>query len=532
MGVLGRLIHKESALPPGQSKEEATADGREAIEASLLFDSDWYRRQHGLGEYLDVASHYLTKGWKKGWEPSPFFSGEEYLRLYPDVKAAGMNPLLHFEKFGFSEGRYREQLRHRRAEIAAAHPECRTDLEGGILRIRITNACNAKCRYCGVRLGFGSEKEHAMEPAWYYELCKPLYEKVNIILITGGDAFIAGESYNYMKFMCENYPGITLMTESNGIAFDDRFRRLAAEYLFKTHFSINASTAEIFDQSCWEGPGGDTVYPRLMENIETYIELLKKEDKLCFAPSMSMVINHDNYQDVREFTRMALRHHSWYICFFFDYTENDMSGDYFGRPAEMRPVLKEMMEIERVLAGRVMFYFRLWIPGKEAAPLQAEVEEERLEDLEERYRDLLELSEGRSVEGEFRARNEWRRRMGKKELAFSEDFAPTVRLEERGGRSMCFAPWGELDLYPNGRMDFCGWFEPTLDLRDYLREGTVDWEAALNSYEYMAARKRILHGNFRGCQNCCPMNSVKNPIVAVHQYGRDRLALREGKVTL
>ena len=511
---------------PAEDLPVPQEDSLKVIRDSLLFDEKWYREQHGFGEYLDSAGHYLSVGWKKGWDPSPFFSGEEYLKLYPEVRESGMNPLLHFELSGFAEGRYLEQLRGRSREIAAAYPECRGDLAGGILRIRITNACNAKCRYCGVRNTFGEEREHAMEPKWYYEYAKPLYEKVNIVLITGGDAFVAKESYNYMKFMGENYPGVTLMTESNGIAFDERFRRLAADNLFKAHFSVNASSPEIFARSCWEGEGGEIVYPKLMANIDAYLELLKAEDKLCFAPSMSMVINRDNCEDVREFTRMALRHHSWYICFFFDYTENDMDGDYFGYPEEMRPVLREMMEIERVLAGRVAFYFRLWVPGKEAEPLQREVEAEPLDELRERYKDLLELSEGRSVKGEYEARNTWRRRAGKREISFAEDFAPTVRLEKREGREMCFAPWGDLDLYPDGRLDFCGWFAPTLDLHDFIQGDQVDWDGVINSYEYMAARKRILHGNFRGCQSCCPMNSVKNPIAPVHKYGNDRLALR------
>ena len=96
----------------------------------------------------------------------------------------------------------------------------------------------------------------------------------------------------------------------------------------------------------------------------------------------------------------------------------------------------------------------------------------------------------------------------------------------RNGRETCFAPWGELDLYPDGRLDFCGWFEPTLNLKSFIRDGRVEWEEVIDSYEYMAARKRILQGDFRGCQTCCPMNSVKNPITSVSHYGLDRLALR------
>ena len=536
MGLFKEIFHTASpaiedgsGAAPAESasvKDGQMTDNEDAIEtirASLLFDEAWYRKEYGFGEYLDAAKHYLMQGWKEGREPSPFFSNEEYLSLYPDVRESGMNPLLHFELHGFAEGRYREQIAANRKKIAAAYPEYCTDLADGLLRIRITNACNAKCRYCGVRNNFGAEREHAMEPVWYYEYCKPLYEKVNVILITGGDAYIAKESYPYMQFMSENYPQITLMTESNGIAFDERFRRLAADHLFKTHFSVNSSNAEVFDRSCWEGEGGATVFPKLLENIREYVELLRKEDKLCFAPSLSMVINHDNVDDVREFVRLALGLHAWDIVFYFDYTENDMNGDYFGYPEQTRKVLRMLMEVERVLAEHVLVYFRLWIPAKEADPIQQEVEAAPIGELEEKYHDLLELCKGRSPKKEFDQRNAWRRKQGKRELTFYEDVAPSLRLERRQEQQMCFAPWGEIDLYPSGRMDFCGWFDPTLNLKDFIREHRVDWEEILNSFAYMSARKRILHSNFRGCQVCCPMNSVKNPITPVEKYNCGRI---------
>ena len=544
MSFIQKLFHGKSQETPGDSgrfssdgeaaanvptdggavQEAAEACDREMVEvirASLLFDEKWYRKEYGFGEYLDAAEHYLVKGWKEGKDPSPFFFGEEYLSLYPDVRESGMNPLRHFEMHGFHEGRYKEQLAQRRKQIAAANPEYCSDMTSGLLRLRITNACNAKCRYCGVRNTFGSEREHAMDPVWYYEYCKPLYDKVNVILITGGDAFIARESYPYMKFMSENYPQITLMTESNGIAFNDDFRKLAADHLFKTHFSVNASTPEIFDRSCWQG--GAAVFPRMLENIRAYVELLRKEDKLCFAPSLSMVINHDNVDDVRDFVRLALELHAWDVVFYFDYSENDMSSDYFGYPEQSRRVLKMLMEIERVLAAHVLVYFRLWIPVREAEPLQREVEGEPIEELNKKYSDLLELCRGRSPKAEFARRNELRRKQGKRELSYFEDVAPSLRLERRHGKQMCFAPWGEIDLYPSGRMDFCGWFEHTLDFTEYIEEDGVNWERILNSFAYMSARKRIAHGNFRGCQSCCPMNSITNPLEPIDKYNCGRI---------
>ena len=524
MSFLKNLLQPEGKNRESEQAKDA-ADDRLVIATSLLFDADWYRRTYGLGEYLDAADHYLQQGWRDGKDPSASFSTKGYLDQNPDVAAAGVNPLLHFEKHGYTEGRWHKELEEARETIREANPDCCTVMQDGLLRVRITNACNAKCRYCGVRLSFGAECEHAMDPVWYYKYCAPLYERLKIVLITGGDAFIAAESYNYMKFLSENYPGITVMTESNGIAFHEKFQELAAKNLFKTHFSINASTAEIFQKSCWEGPGGDKLYPVLRKNIEDYVELLRSQDKLCFAPSASMVINHDNVEDVLDFTRMSLRLHSWYICFFFDYTENDMEQDYFGQPELSRVVLRTLMELERLLAGKVMLYFRLWLPAKEAEPLQKEVEAMPITELEQKYADILELAQGRSLMEEFSQRNAWRRKLGKLELSLDEDLSPSMQLRQRNGRDVCFAPWQELDIYPDGRLDFCSWFAPTLNLKNFIVDGQVDWDSVLNSFAYMAARKRILQGNFQGCQSCCPLNSCKNPITPVHKYGYERTRL-------
>jgi hypothetical protein len=63
----------------------------------------WYRDTvHFPGTALQ---HYLQHGWKEGRDPCAGFSTEGYLKANPDVKAYGLNPLLHFLEFGLSEGR-------------------------------------------------------------------------------------------------------------------------------------------------------------------------------------------------------------------------------------------------------------------------------------------------------------------------------------------------------------------------------------------------------------------------------------------
>lgn len=54
---------------------------------------------------IDPLKHYLRHGWKEGRDPSAGFSTSGYLRANPDVAQAGRNPLLHFVNDGLAEGR-------------------------------------------------------------------------------------------------------------------------------------------------------------------------------------------------------------------------------------------------------------------------------------------------------------------------------------------------------------------------------------------------------------------------------------------
>ncbi len=71
------------------------------------FDTNFY-----LSHNADVAAaginplaHYESFGFKEGREPSVAFSNKAYLAANPDVKAFGINPLIHYEEYGQYEGR-------------------------------------------------------------------------------------------------------------------------------------------------------------------------------------------------------------------------------------------------------------------------------------------------------------------------------------------------------------------------------------------------------------------------------------------
>jgi hypothetical protein len=80
---------------------------QDAIVESGLFDENWY-----LTQYPDLAQagvepllHYLKFGGFEGRKPNPDFDSAFYLAQYPDVVKGGLNPLVHYVRFGRSEQR-------------------------------------------------------------------------------------------------------------------------------------------------------------------------------------------------------------------------------------------------------------------------------------------------------------------------------------------------------------------------------------------------------------------------------------------
>lgn len=75
---------------------------------STFFDLEHYRKESGNRSFSQKSglNHYLTSGWREGFDPSLQFSTRAYLDLYPDVAEADINPLVHYVLHGRLEDRY------------------------------------------------------------------------------------------------------------------------------------------------------------------------------------------------------------------------------------------------------------------------------------------------------------------------------------------------------------------------------------------------------------------------------------------
>lgn len=107
-GILPRHLLKVLRFCHLISKERYKADqilGQ--MVSSGLFDPVWYRAHYTevVGPTRALVAHYLTQGWRQGYNPGPHFDGNAYRAQNPDVAAADVCPLWHYVNHGVWEHR-------------------------------------------------------------------------------------------------------------------------------------------------------------------------------------------------------------------------------------------------------------------------------------------------------------------------------------------------------------------------------------------------------------------------------------------
>lgn len=90
-----------------QTGRLALGDDYDLIENSGFFDREYYLERYAdiRDAHLDPLVHYIKVGWREGRDPSPLFSTSGYLADNPDVAGVGKQPLLHYLTDGAKEGR-------------------------------------------------------------------------------------------------------------------------------------------------------------------------------------------------------------------------------------------------------------------------------------------------------------------------------------------------------------------------------------------------------------------------------------------
>lgn len=105
--IVASLELKKALMPFAKNRNKRAMEERILILKSGLFSPFFYLTIHPdvKESGADPLSHYCKYGWKEGRNPSLEFDTKDYLRRNPDVARVRINPLLHYIKSGKKEGR-------------------------------------------------------------------------------------------------------------------------------------------------------------------------------------------------------------------------------------------------------------------------------------------------------------------------------------------------------------------------------------------------------------------------------------------
>ncbi len=127
-----RGFNGDQATPQVQSDSDPVVA---VIKRSGLFDEKWYLERYPrvAASGMDPVVHYVRYGASEGRDPSPHFDTRFYLSKYRDVASRGMNPLRHYIQWGMKEGRFMSETDVRGKRL--------TDFRGGkVESVKLSNA--------------------------------------------------------------------------------------------------------------------------------------------------------------------------------------------------------------------------------------------------------------------------------------------------------------------------------------------------------------------------------------------------------
>lgn len=100
--IVVKIMRRLGGKPASKAEEDITV-----ISASGLFDREWYLRQYPdvAAASMDPIHHYVRHGAKEGRNPRADFDTWFYLVENPDVARDGVNPFRHYVEHGLRDGR-------------------------------------------------------------------------------------------------------------------------------------------------------------------------------------------------------------------------------------------------------------------------------------------------------------------------------------------------------------------------------------------------------------------------------------------
>ena len=378
-----------------------------------------------------------------------------------------------------------------------------------VLQLCFNNDCNCKCSFCTIYHQQGLERR-TINPDIIYKQLLPLYPKTATIFPTYGEITHRIEGYNYLSFINKNYHHINIHVESNGIAFDEKWRKLALDNLMSINFSVNGIDEKSYRKTVWDKEG---IFTRATNNIKQYIEDLEANNLAEFRPSFSCVLNSTNYQNVLQFVKNALELKIWKIYFYFDCRENSVSKLTVKDQEHFDNALMTLLELEKLLWNKVRIGFRLYIPVKNLSDYEKKIEKVDIETLKQKYSDIWEIAKDFDTYRFWQIKTQKRKEHGKFQYNYYIEMASNCyNQKDYNGTMICENPDTHIRIREDGRLGVCSLigYRDTYNIYNFMENGQINWYKLFNDEYRRKLRRNFRNGDYSGCmKNCMASRPIK-----------------------
>lgn len=114
--VVRRTATRKKAPVSEPVQDDVVADAPQVVKppvdnalaaSAIAFDGLWYLETYPdvRAAGMDPLEHFLENGVKEGRNPNPHFDGQAYLQANPDIVDFPPGPFIHYVCYGFQEKR-------------------------------------------------------------------------------------------------------------------------------------------------------------------------------------------------------------------------------------------------------------------------------------------------------------------------------------------------------------------------------------------------------------------------------------------
>ena len=166
-----------------------------------------------------------------------------------------------------------------------------------------TLQCNLRHSFCFQR-SFSTAK---LEDDILYKKLLPLYEKTACLRLHGGELTTVPKMKDFVKFLGEKYPEMTINLVTNGVLFDEAWCELAAKYNIIINYSLNSISEEGTGKILPTFKSAKKVHTKIHDNLYRLVQTHKASSRNIIN-LITMAVCHDTLDEMAPLAQEGLKY--------------------------------------------------------------------------------------------------------------------------------------------------------------------------------------------------------------------------------